>query len=166
MRDSKKLSSKQRKIWFEYIKHHPKIFYAIASVSPRIVDRINISRAANLAASRAVASLVKKHSLKVRNCRIFLDGGLFLNSKFLILNSTTVVKGDEKISAVALASIMAKVTRDKRISAKHKDFPGYDFSSHKGYGTKRHFKEINKLGPTKIHRLTFLRKTFRYYAIA
>jgi len=58
LRDSKKLSSKQREVWFEYLKSHPKIFWTKASVYPKMIDRINISQAANLAATRALKRLL------------------------------------------------------------------------------------------------------------
>jgi len=157
LKDSKRLSPKQREIWFERIKKHS-MFYAIANVSPKIIDKINISKAANLAATSALKALIKNYKLRIKNCRVYLDGGLFLNSKFCILNSTTVVKGDEKISAISLASIVAKVSRDRQMVKLHKKYPKYGFDKHKGYGTKRHFKAIKKHGWSKIHRLTFLRK--------
>ena len=165
LRDSKKLNRRQREIWFKYIKNHPRIFYTIKSVSPKIIDKINISNAANLAASIAAAKLIKNYKLtlrgfangekKIKNCRVFLDGGLFLNSKFLILNSTTVVRGDEKIPAIMLASIAAKVTRDKKMRLFHKKYPQYDFINNVGYGTKKHRRAIRKHGLSAIHRRSF-----------
>jgi len=155
LKDSKKLTSNQREIWFEYIESHPKIFCITSSVSSVVVDRINISRAANLAASRAVMSLIKKNNLKSKECLVYLDGGLFLDPKF---NSNTVVKGDEKISVISLASIVAKVTRDRRMKKRNRNFPGYSFFKHKGYGTKKHFQEIGISGKSRIHRLSFLRE--------
>jgi ribonuclease HII len=161
LKDSKKLSSRQREIWFDYIKNNSKIFYAISSVSPKMVDRINISKAANLAATRAVMKLLAARKLVTRDLKIFLDGGLYLNIKSLTasgywLKPKTAVKADEKIPAVALASIAAKVTRDKRMAEKTRAYPGFCFRAHKGYGTKKHFKEIKKNGATEIHRLSFL----------
>ncbi|MEK7168340.1 MAG: ribonuclease HII [Patescibacteria group bacterium] len=163
LRDSKKLSLKQREIWFEYVKKHPKIFYAIASVSPKVIDKINISNAANLAATRAFQKLVNSYAiasvLTRRRAKIFLDGGLyfpkFLNSKSYILNSRTIIRGDEKIPAIALASIVAKVTRDRMMRKLHKKYPQYGFDKHKGYGTKKHFKAIRKHGLSPIHRKSF-----------
>lgn len=165
LRDSKKLSPRQREIWFEYIKKHPQIFYALASVSPKVIDRINISKAANLAATRAFIKLAKNRELKNKKCKVFLDGGLylpkFLNSIFYFLDSKTIIRGDEKIPAIMLASIVAKVSRDKLMCHYGKKFPQYGFAQHKGYGTKRHFGVIKKYGLIKIHRLTFLRKILR-----
>lgn len=159
LRDSKKLTPKQRGVWFDYIKAE-KIYYALASVPPKTIDKINISQAANLAATKAFNKLIAKCKMRGTNYKACLDGGLFLpknlNSKFLILNSIT--RGDEKIPAISLASIVAKVSRDKEMVKFHKKYPKYKFHKHKGYGTKEHFKAIKKYGPSKIHRLTFLKK--------
>jgi ribonuclease HII len=159
LKDSKKLSSKQREIWFDYIKNNSKIFYAVSSVSPKIVDKINISRAANLAAGRALKKLIFINKLPFSKISVFLDGGLYLGiSGFSKLKQKTIIKGDEKIPVISLASIAAKVTRDKRMREKCGKYPGYDFRAHKGYGTKMHFGEIRKNGIRGIHRLTFLGK--------
>ena len=181
LRDSKKLSPKQREIWFEWIKKHSNIlenvgmFYAVASVSPKIIDKINISQAANLAASRAFNRLTKNSrlrrgfggqvKLKAKNFQVFLDGGLYLNKNIRVnprshprISASTIIKGDEKIPAISLASIVAKVSRDRMMVKLHGKYPKYCFDKHKGYGTKLHYKKIKKHGPSKIHRLTFFRK--------
>ena len=165
LRDSKKLSAKQRELWFDYIKKNKKLFYAISSVSPRTIDKINISKAANLAATRALKRLLMKHRLPRKKIKIFLDGGLYIN-KFQITKSKcqtnykiqTIIKGDEKIPAIALASIVAKVTRDRKMRKLHKKYPKYGFNKHKGYGTKKHIKAIKKHDLTDIHRKTFSKK--------
>ena len=174
LKDSKKLSPRQREIWFDYIKKHPKIFYAVANVSPKIIDKINISQAANLAATRTLYKLltfltIVKNVNRGIGISVFLDGGLYVkklkiqSSKLKIKNFKikTIVRGDEKIPAIMLASIAAKVSRDKLMCRYGKKFPQYGFAQHKGYGTKRHFRAIKKYGPSKIHRLTFLRKIIR-----
>ena len=126
----------------------------MASVSPKIIDKINISKAANLAAGKAFSLLIKNSGLRIKNCEVFLDGGLYIqNLKFKI-----IIRGDEKIPAISLASIIAKVSRDRQMINLHKKYPKYGFEKHKGYGTKKHFKAIRKHGPSKIHRLTFLKK--------
>lgn len=164
--DSKKLSPKQREIWFDFVKKQ-KIPYATASVSPKIIDRINISNAANLAASRAFRKLTNRYRLNSKFCKVFLDGGLYLpkslNAKFYILNS--IIKGDEKIPVISLASIVAKVNRDRYMKKLHKKYPQYDFINNVGYGTKRHIKALKKYGVSKIHRLTFLRKYHKFNLI-
>lgn len=161
LKDSKRLTPKQREIWFNCIKKHPKIFYAIASVSPKVIDRINISNAANLAAARALNKLLATSHLGLATRKnIFLDGGLYIKTKTLMangytLNPRTIIKGDEKIPAISLASIVAKVTRDRMMRKLHKKYPKYGFDRHKGYGTKKHFKMIRKYGLSPIHRKSF-----------
>ena len=87
--------------------------------------------------------------------KIFLDGGLKAPEKFS--RQRTIIKGDEKKPIIALASVVAKVTRDYKMIRLSKKFPKFDFHTHKGYGTKKHMKAIKKYGPTKIHRQSFLR---------
>lgn len=162
LKDSKKLSVKARELWFDYIKNSQKIFYKIARVYPKMIDRINISNAANLAACRACQKLIKDYKLKPAEYSVLLDGGLYLKSlNFQLKNKNliikTIIKGDEKIPAIALASIAAKVSRDKLLKKYAEKFKNYRFDSHKGYGTKFHIKAIKKHGVAKIHRLTFLK---------
>ncbi|MBU2263185.1 ribonuclease HII [Patescibacteria group bacterium] len=159
LRDSKKLSAKQRELWFDYIKKNKKLFYAISSVSPRTIDKINISKAANLAATRALRRLLMKHRLPRNKIKIFLDGGLKIKQPLsTFYDPHTIIKGDEKIPAIALASIVAKVTRDRKMRKLHKKYPKYGFNKHKGYGTKKHIKAIKKHDLTDIHRKTFSKK--------
>lgn len=153
LRDSKKLSELQRNAWFKKIKDEPRIFYAKASVYPKVIDRINISKAANLAATRALSRLIIRN--KLRNIKIFLDGGLYLN--FKLPYAKTVIKGDEKYSSVKLASIVAKVSRDRVMRQNHKKFPEYGFADHVGYGTKFHIRALKKHGICELHRLTFIK---------
>lgn len=156
LRDSKKLTSLQREKWFDWIKEN-KIPYAVASISPKIIDKINISNAANLAAQKAFDKLTKNLKLKTKNCKVFLDGGLHIKKSIVSALFKTVVKGDEKISAISLASIVAKVTRDRKMEKLHKKYLKYGFDQHKGYGTKRHFRAIKKNGICILHRKTFLK---------
>lgn len=156
LKDSKKLSPKQREIWFDFIKQQ-KIPYAIASVSPKIIDKINISNAANLAATRAFKKLLTNNQqLTTNNCKILLDGGLYIkNLKLKNLKTKTIIKGDEKIPAISLASIVAKISRDRYMKKLHKKYPRYNFINNVGYGTKKHIKAIKKYGLSSIHRITF-----------
>ena len=140
---------------------------------PKGVDRLNISQAANLAATRAfikICQLVSsgRTAYKFESSRIpvgvYLDGGLYLKGNsavsdelinFKLKNLKTIVKGDEKYTAIKLASIVAKVTRDRYMLKLHKKYPQYGFSEHKGYGTKAHVAAIKRYGLSKFHRLTF-----------
>ncbi|MBI2025036.1 MAG: ribonuclease HII [Candidatus Harrisonbacteria bacterium] len=162
LKDSKKLSARRRKEWFGFIKTQPNIFYKIARVYPKIIDKKNISQAANLAATRAFQKLAAELDLSAGKTKVFLDGGLYINkildSRYQILDIRTVVKGDEKYNCVKLASIAAKVHRDGIMIRHHKKFPVYGFADHKGYGTKIHVLALKKYGPCSLHRLTFIKK--------
>ncbi len=158
LRDSKKLSAKQREKWFKFVKENGKIYYAIASVSPKIIDRINISKAANLAATRALKKLLVKQKIPSAKTQIFLDGGLHAKIQNTRYKIQTIVRGDEKIPAIALASIVAKVSRDRRMKKLHRKFPKYDFINNVGYGTKKHIRALKKHGLRDIHRKTFAKK--------
>lgn len=156
LKDSKKLSPAQRQRWFERLKgENHGIFYALARVYPPKIDKINISQAANLAATRALLRLTRNYQLKIENFRVLLDGGLYLNGQE---RGRTVIKGDEKYNAIKLASIAAKVTRDRYMKKLHRDYPAYGFDRHKGYGTKKHLRALRKHGHSPVHRLTFIRK--------
>lgn len=184
LRDSKKLSALQRNAWASAIKTDPRIHHAIASVSPRTIDRINVTQAANRAATRAVIKLLTTLPTPAR-VAVFLDGGLFVtqnsNFEFLIsknatkqkyrsrfhnsktgtsinLNIETVIKGDETIPAISLASIIAKEHRDAFMRCAHKNHPQYGFDRHVGYGTKKHIEAIKANGRTPLHRSSFLKK--------
>ncbi len=90
--------------------------------------------------------------------KTFLDGGLYIGhrAKSEALGAKTIVKGDEKIPAVAIASIIAKVSRDRMMKRLARNFPRYGFEQHKGYGTRAHFAAIRRFGLTPAHRRTFL----------
>jgi ribonuclease HII len=100
--------------------------------------------------------------LKNANCKVdflILDGNFKLD---LPIPQKSIVKGDEKVLSCAIASIIAKVTRDRIMEKYAKKFPEYGFEKHKGYATKFHFKMLRKYGPCKIHRKSFepVRETF------
>ena len=156
LRDSKRLTEKQRVKWFNYIRKHPRIFYAIAHVQPAVIDRINIREAANLAATRAATRLMRQ--VKRRTARIFLDGGLCLNQSMsrAACRVSTIIGGDEKYACIKLASIVAKVRRDRLMKKKHNEFPVYGFNAHVGYGTKAHLKALKRHGPSPLHRQSFI----------
>jgi ribonuclease HII len=175
LRDSKKLSARQREEWVAHFKICPDIAFSVARVYPRGIERMNISRAANLAALRACRRLVAKRlSLSVQrglqsaqrsalgDTPVFLDGGLYLaNGKWQTAHcpgAKTMVKADEKIPAVAVASVIAKVSRDRFMRRLAKKYPEYGFEAHKGYGTKAHYRALKKHGASPVHRLTFLKK--------
>jgi len=156
LKDSKRLTSRRREIWFDYLSEHPRIFYAVARTAPGVIDRVNVTEAANIAATRAFKKLLANHREATNKLKVFLDGGLYLRINSNTPTIKTIVRGDEKINAIKLASIIAKVTRDNYMKRLHKKHPVYSFYKHKGYGTKRHKRAIKKHGPSPTHRLTFL----------
>ncbi len=168
LKDSKKLSSRQREAWFLYFKDYPEADFVVSRVYPRGIERMNVSRAANLAALRAYRKLVADRGQRAAKAHVFLDGGLFLGNCRKDLSTRfarrgraiakTIVRGDEKIPAVAIASIIAKVSRDRAMARLAGRYPAYGFEIHKGYGTRAHYRALKKHGPCAIHRLTFLQK--------
>lgn len=146
LRDSKKLSQKQREIIYKFTLKNPSLKWGIGMVSEKVIDKINILEATKLAMKKAVAKLKKKPDF------LILDGKMKIN---LPIPQKSIVKADEKILSCAIASILAKVTRDRIMTRYHKKYPQYKFNLHKGYPTKLHRKMLKKYGPCKIHRKTF-----------
>ena len=147
IRDSKKLSQKQREEWFSLLTAHPALDWAFSKVWPKVIDRINIAKAANLGAERVYRRLAQGVTLPA-----VLDGSLYLSRH---IPHEVIIKGDENISVIAAASIIAKVTRDKTMLRLHKKYPQYRFDLHKGYGTKLHKILLKQFGASKIHRKSF-----------
>lgn len=147
IKDSKQLSAKQREEAFEIIKREPRIEWRVSAVWPTMIDKINIWQATLLAWQRCFKKLNPQPDF------LFLDGKQ--NLPRLSIAQQAVVKGDQKIFLLSLASIMAKVSRDKLMERLEKKYPGYQLARHKGYGTKLHFEKLRKIGPCSIHRRSF-----------
>jgi ribonuclease HII len=148
--DSKKLSDKRRRELYPVIMEQA-IAYGIGLASHEEIDEINILQATFLAMERAIAQL------KVRPDLALIDGNRQKDFGFPV---ETVVKGDSLSASIAAASILAKVTRDDLMVSMAQQYPGYGFEVHKGYGTKAHYEALQKLGPSPIHRMTFLKKLY------
>ena len=148
--DSKKLSDKRRRELAPIIKEQA-VAYGIAFASHEEIDGINILQATFLAMERALALL------EIRPDFALIDGN---REKDFGLPVKTVVKGDSLSASIAAASVLAKVTRDEWMEAVAKEYPGYGFEIHKGYGTKAHYAALTDLGPSPIHRMTFLKKFY------
>jgi len=153
VRDSKKLSVKKREWLYKVLVEHPQIEWGIGRVSPRVIDRINIKNAAELAMERAVLNLEKKIKEKINF--LIIDGNNLKNRKLKKYNLKLITKADEKVFSCAVASIIAKVKRDKMMLNYHRKYPNYGFAQHKGYSTKLHRKLLKKYGPSVIHRQSF-----------
>jgi ribonuclease HII len=143
--DSKKLSPEQRERAFEVImKQAQDVSYAV--MSPRNVDLLNPLRASLLAMAEAFGRLKEVPGIAL------VDG----NSKpHLPCRTVTVVKGDSKSLAIAAASVVAKVIRDRIMLEEHLKYPQYGFDRHKGYGTRDHLAALAQYGPSPVHRLSY-----------
>lgn len=144
--DSKKLSEKKRDQVFEDLMNDGRIQWAHSFAEPEEIDRINILKATHAAMARAAAQLNKE------SIYCLIDGLEVPNFPF---PSEGIVKGDGKSMSIAAASVIAKVTRDRKMLEYAEKFPEYGFEKHKGYGTKFHLEALQKHGPTEIHRRSF-----------
>ncbi|MEN9341867.1 MAG: ribonuclease [Candidatus Parcubacteria bacterium] len=157
LRDSKKLTIHQRGAWYDFLRAQPFVLFRTAFVSAAIVDRINVSAAANraaLSAFRRVISCIDNGT----SYDVYLDGGLFLgNTTKSRRFGKTIVRADVTVPVVSMASIVAKVVRDRRMDLYGRIFPEYGFSRHKGYGTASHYEALRHYKTSPLHRLTFLK---------
>ena len=145
LRDSKSLTRSKRELLVKYIKKNS--IWALGKASKKEIEKINILNASLLAMKRAIKKLKKKPSL------VLVDGNKLPDLKNYRVKS--IIKGDKKIPAISAASIIAKVTRDEKITILGKKFKGYYWHKNYGYGTKQHLKAIKTLGITSHHRKTF-----------
>ena len=148
VKDSKKLTPRKRKLLL------PKILflssdYGIGQSSVREIDKLGIRVATELSMIRAL------QKLKRRPSEILIDGPLLLRPWEGIQKN--IVSGDQKFTAIAAASIVAKVSRDNLMERLEEKYSGYLISKNKGYGTKEHFSVITKNGITNLHRKSFLK---------
>lgn len=146
--DSKKLSAKKRDELYDQIIDKA-VSFAVAIISPKRIDEINILQATYEAMRDAVNKLTVTPDILLNDAVVIKD---------INIKQVGIIKGDEKSISIAAASIVAKVTRDRIMLAYENVFPGYNFASNKGYGTDEHIEEIKKIGPSPIHRKTFIRK--------
>lgn len=147
LNDSKKLSEQKREQLYDEICEKA-ITYSVGIVSPQRIDQINILQATYEAMRQAIANLSVKPELLL-NDAVMIPG--------VDIKQVPIIKGDAKSISIGAASIMAKVYRDHMMEEYDKVFPGYDFASNKGYGSKEHIEALHRLGPCPIHRCSFLK---------
>jgi len=145
IKDSKKIPFKKRILLSKYIKKNS--IYAVGTASVKEINKINILNASLLSMQRALDKLKLKPSI------VYIDG-LFA-PKGLKIKHKTFVKGDEKITCISAASIVAKATRDLFMIRLGQKFPKYKWNKNFGYGTTEHLNGIRKYGITKHHRKDF-----------
>ncbi|MDO5564573.1 MAG: ribonuclease HII [Eubacteriales bacterium] len=156
LNDSKKLSQKKRELLYNEIKEKA-LMYGIGHASVEEIDKYNILNATYLAMERAIKiceeNLQKKYNKKI---------DVLLNDAITIPNidikiQIPIIKGDQKSISIAAASVLAKVTRDKKCEEYDKLYPQYGFLKHKGYGTREHIQNLKKYKASPIHRKTFIK---------
>ncbi len=161
IRDSKTLSEKQRKKIYDIMVNEKSFFFGRGDVSERIIDKINILNASLLAMRLAVEDILPKIeealNIEREECQkrvvVLVDGNKEIPG--IKLNQISYLKGDQKIFSISIASIYAKVVRDKLMDDYHREFPDYGFNSNRGYGTKKHLTALMEKGPCLIHRRSF-----------
>ncbi len=145
LRDSKKLTEKRREELAEEIRDRA-VAWAVTRATVAEIDELNILHASMLAMKRAVEALQPQPGY------VLVDGNRLPVWSYA---SEPVVKGDDRVPAIAAASILAKVQRDSELIALEREYPGYGFAKHKGYPTAAHLAALRELGVTPVHRRSF-----------
>lgn len=153
--DSKKLTEKKREALFPVIMENA-LAYGIGMADHKLIDEINILEATKVAMAEAVEKanemLREKYGQEIQH--VLFDA---MKLDTVIIPQSSVIKGDAKSLAIAAASVLAKVTRDRMMVELSEVYPHYAFEKNKGYGTKAHYEGLEKAGPCEIHRMSFLK---------
>ena len=147
LNDSKKLSEKKRELLYDEIMEKA-VATGIGVISPIRIDEINIIQATYEAMRMAIGNLEIQPSVLLNDA---------VTIPLVELPQVPIIKGDAKSVSIAAASIIAKVTRDRMMAEYEEIYPGYSFASNKGYGSAQHIAALKELGPTPIHRRTFIK---------
>lgn len=145
--DSKKLSEKKREELYDIIMKEA-IAVGIGIESPKVIDDINILQATYSAMRKAIDNLEIKPDLLLNDA---------VTIPMVDIKQVPIIKGDAKSISIAAASIVAKVTRDRMMVEFDKIYPEYDFAGNKGYGSAKHIEALKNIGPTPIHRQSFIK---------
>lgn len=148
LNDSKKLSEKKREALYDVIMQEA-VAVGIGMAASERIDEINILQATYEAMRMAIGNLKVKPDILLNDAVTIPD---------VEIRQIPIIKGDAKSVSIAAASIIAKVTRDRLMREYEEMYPGYGFADNKGYGTKAHIEGLRKLGPTPIHRRSFIHK--------
>ena len=146
LNDSKKLSASRREALYDEIMEKA-VAVGVGMASPARIDEINILQATYEAMRQAIGNLKVKPDLLLNDAVTIPE---------VVIPQVPIIKGDAKSVSIAAASIVAKVTRDRLMEEYDKVLPGYGFASNKGYGSAEHIKALQTLGPTPIHRRSFI----------
>ena len=151
IKESKQLRPKKREEWLRKIDAARSfaLRYQVAMVSAKTIDRIGIAPAIK----KALDTALKKLAVDPKKCNVLLDGGLHAPLEYK--KQKTIIRGDAKETVIAMASVVAKVKRDRLMLRLEKKYPNYHFAKHKGYGTALHIRIVKKIGMSEIHRRSF-----------
>lgn len=153
VKDSKKLSARKREYLYDIILENC-IACGIGQVDSSTIDKFNIKESTRLAMKIAVMNLCDKNEKMIAPEYLMIDA----EEIYIDIPQLSIIKGDEKSHGIACASIIAKVYRDRQCQIWGEKYKGYGIERNKGYGTKEHREAIKRIGPSPIHRLTFLKK--------
>jgi ribonuclease HII len=156
IRESKQLSKQKRGEWVAkmraYRSAHPDdIDWAVAFVSASVIDKIGIAPSIR----RALRNALNHLAVAPEQATVLLDGGLKAPPEYR--DQKTIIRGDASETVIAMASVVAKVARDKRMALLARKYSKWGFANHVGYGTKDHISAIKKYGLSPEHRRTFCR---------
>ena len=146
LNDSKKLTDKKRRELYDVITAQA-VSYGIAFASEQEIDEINILQATYEAMREAISKLSVKPDVLLNDA---------VKIPQVDIRQVPIIKGDAKSVSIAAASIVAKVTRDRLMEEYDKVLPGYGFASNKGYGSAEHIAALKEIGPSPIHRQSFI----------
>jgi len=151
IRDSKKLSEKQREEMYDFIREY--FFVGVGRVSADTIDRMNILQASFFAMKQAQIQLMRTSEASLEKAVFLVDGDKEI--PHVRFRQYPIIKGDGRVKCIAAASIVAKVVRDREMIVLGKEYPQYGFEKHKGYGTREHMEALRKYGPIGEHRRSF-----------
>lgn len=153
--DSKKVSAKNREAIFrrtQSLKKQGILNFVVVQIPASTIDCIGITKAISLGITRGLVKL----DMNPKSVDVRLDG--LLHAPLEYMHQETIIKGDAKEKVIGLASICAKVTRDRTMVRLARTYPKYGFDIHKGYGTRVHIEAVQKHGLSKIHRRSFTKR--------
>ena len=154
VKDSKQCTEKEREAWYEEAKllmRKGSLRFGTALIGSPHIDRYGINSAVRL----GIRTILSRLAVKPSQCEVRLDGLLHAPKEFLF--QKTIIRGDQTEPVISLASIVAKVRRDRLMKRLAEEYPLYGFERHKGYGTELHYERIKEHGLCNIHRRSYVK---------